>query len=231
MARYFKDPYKKDEQKDQNFEYVVLGDKDPSGDHDYRPAGRVTGYYSPEKNTDYFAPDKTTGQLNTTLDWKYSKEGFDGGSPTTLFGYSPAKLHINEAFFHPSMRAHAIPLLSRIAADYPKFSTIEASDSLSQHSSKLVKGAQEAGFPVSANPHNPNAEVTNDLGFRTDSQMPFYQMEYARYGEPAKEISSEDMRAAMQPVRNQLRANRAARMSEQVNSNQFQPHLPGMENF
>jgi len=208
------------------FKYAALGSQKDDSPSTVRPAAEISGAYHKEYYTPYFRRHGS-GRLETTQAWENSDAYDMSDQPPSLFEYSPPKVHINEAYSHPSMRSHVIPLISRIAADYPEAVTIEASSDLSRYSSKLVKKAQSLGFPVSASPYNPNAEVTNDIDFSdhmTSTQRTLQESSFNQI--PSKEIAT-----SMAPVRDRIRAKRESQVSDKVNNNQFQPHLPGMEGF
>jgi hypothetical protein len=226
MARYF-DSSRVATDGLNTFNYGVVGSQEGDTDSHVRPFGRISGYLQEEENTSFFHRNRDTRQLEPTREWKESMDAEGNAHPSMLFGYTPAKLHISEAFFHPSMRSHAIPLVAKALADYPAAKVVEASADLSKHSSRLVKKAQDMGLPVVPSPHNPDAEVTNDLDF-SDS-MRFSVGQISDFS--TSEIPVSEMKSAMAPVRAHLRANREARVSDKVNNNQFQPHLPGMERF
>jgi hypothetical protein len=202
----------------ETFRYATLASQPEDSESTERPYGEVSGYYFSEHTTPYFRRNGS-GKLETTEGWEKSPD-YDGmDHPPSLFRYDPPIVHIDEAAVHPTMRSQVIPMMAKIAADYPQAVTIEASSDLSRHSSKLVKKAQSLGLPVSTSPNNPDAEVTNEMDFSE------YLVENKRRMSSYEEIPMEEMKSYMEPVRAQLRA---YRVSDKVNNNQFQPHLPGM---
>lgn len=166
-------------------------------------------------------PDATRFRRKTGL--RYAQGIRDLRNATSqLFTAEPESAEITNAFSHRSMRHH-IPILA--AYDHmTQGIPFTPSNSLSQHSSKLTKNAQEMGFPVVKNKDNPKANVTNDVTFR--------DLDNVRYGSTGpvgaeEEIPSSKMNEAKQHFRT-LRS--VGRATPKPLSQQFsQPRFPGME--
>lgn len=147
--------------------------------------------------------------------------------PDKLFEYKPSSMEIGSLTSHPSMRTSAMNLIAIAKRDLGA-ETIQAPESLSRHSSRLVKKARALGFPVETHPDNPDADVSNYIDFMdqtiSDSSVQGF----------GKEISPETVAGAKQDLREMLRGQRkqpvrnAKPVTPKGLSDQF---LPGMEGF
>lgn len=216
MARFFKQTrpvYQSSDDAD-IFRYDVIKNKEGDTPLTLRPQGMVGGTYTKEQ---------------------YHYNNFDKGIsplrfPSQLFRYDPATVNISHAFFDPKVRSHAVPLMARIAADYPAAATIEASEDLSKHSSKLVNKAQEIGLPVTSHKNNPTSKETNDVTFH-DIRSSVAGVK-GRDSRTFEELPKEHIEESMKPVRAQIRAASIARKENKLSGTQFpQTQLPGMESF
>lgn len=85
-------------------------------------------------------------------------------NPDTLFTHVPKEVHIDSAFFDPSMR-HTFPtVLGIIKQDFPEHKVTPSHD-LSAHSSKLVQNAAKRGL-LGENVPSEDFRQTNQLSFR-----------------------------------------------------------------
>lgn len=136
-----------------------------------------------------------------------------------MFTTTPQRAEVYAAFSHTKMR-HTVPIMGAIA--HQEHGTLTAGGSLSSHSSKIVKNAQEKGLPIQSSVHNPSAEATNAHVFDDKSQLSFD-------GKPdqprSTEYTPQQLRSAKMHYR-QLRGHSSAKST----SPQFeQLQLPGME--
>lgn len=162
--------------------------------------------------------------------------------PDKLFEYKPSSMEIDSLYSDPSMRASAMNLIAVAKRDLGA-EVIRAPQSLSSHSSRLVKKAQKAGFSIETHPSNPDADVTNDE-YLFEQTIP--EKHIPHYGD--EEVSPEVVSGARQDLREML-SNRRQRLdnprskhnpkrlrntkpaTQKGLSGQFQPVLPGMEGF
>lgn len=157
--------------------------------------------------------------------------------PDKLFEYKPSAMEIDTLHSDPSMRASAMNLIAVAKRDLGA-EIIKAPESLSRHSSRLVKKAQKLGFPVETHPDNPGADVSNTIGFH---EQTIAESDLEGLGEV---VPSETIAGAKQDLREMLsnrrqRANNprsrhnpkrrnTAPVTRKGLSDQF---LPGMEDF
>jgi type III secretion system FlhB-like substrate exporter len=138
-----------------------------------------------------------------------------------LFTTEPDSLHVHSAFSHTSMR-HAVPIMVS-HLHQKRNAPIVADNSLSKHSSKMVKNAKEKGLPVVGHPLNPEAKATNDISFNDAEYTTPNPHPLAGY----VQIPEHEIKAAKQHFR-ELRS--IGRATPKPLSPQFdQPQLPGME--
>lgn len=157
-----------------------------------------------------------------------------GEESDTLFEQtSPRTLWVHDLAADPNME-HTIPNLLALAMHRTGSQQFGASDSLSKHSSKLVKNAIARGLPVVTDNLNPDADVTNDI-----EKRPF-----TFYGDPNApehhyhEMDDVEMNRARHTLRSMLKrptkTHEVAPASPKPLSGQFASQdtpLPGMEKF
>lgn len=146
--------------------------------------------------------------------------------PDKLFEHKPSSMEIDTLTSHPTMRASAMNLIAVAKRDLGA-ETIQAPESLSRHSSRLVKKAKESGLPVKTHPDNPDADVSNYMDFENqtipESDLPF-----------GKKVSPEVVAGGKQDLREMLRGRRQqpVRNAQPVTSKGLSAQfLPGMEGF
>lgn len=157
--------------------------------------------------------------------------------PDKLFEHKPSSIEIDTLQSDPSMRASAMNLIAVAKRDLDA-KVIQAPESLSYYSSRLVRKAQKLGFPVETHVDNPDAGISNTIGFH---EQTIAESDLHGLGEM---ISPETVAGAKQDLREMLRDGRqkinnprASHNPKRRNttpvtrkglSDQF---LPGMEGF
>lgn len=139
-----------------------------------------------------------------------------------LFTTGPNSLNVHSAFSHTSMR-HTVPIM--VSHLHQKYNApIVADNSLSVHSSKMVRNAKEKGLPVVGHQLNRKAKATNDMSFN-DAENTSPNPEWALTG--YEQIPEHEIKSAKYHIR-ELRS--VGRATPKPLSPQFdQPKLPGME--
>lgn len=127
-----------------------------------------------------------------------------------MFQHVPAI--IDSAFAHPSMRGH-VPTLFGMAINAAGGSVM-ASDSLSKHSSPLVKRALEAGLLV-PNPKNREGDVTNEYDFDDVDQTVVYMNSDGQPKGGARWADPRDVTEGSRVARQFIRKNRTDKLSPQ----------------
>lgn len=121
------------------------------------------------------------------------------GNPTTLFHTVPP--HVSELFADPSMRPHVATLLGRVLSRAQMLgTTVESSEDLSPHSSRLVKRGISAGL-VTGDPANSEGKVTNNINYESIYATPDMLIEDYDY----QEIPEEEVREFRKVGRDAIR--------------------------
>lgn len=138
--------------------------------------------------------------------------------PTTLFTHTPAEIH--GAFSDPRMQ-YAVPTL--LAMAHKEHRNLQPSASLSPHSSRLARKALAMGL-ITPHPHNPSADVINDIGFMEQ----YSTAGSIEHDDFYREIPSHEVIQAKDYLRGLLRKNKGRR--KQSMGPQFQQEtLPGVD--
>lgn len=168
--------------------------------------------------------------ISYAKNFKILKDAVDAHRPTELFTHRPGRVEIQEAFSHPAMK-HTVPIMG--AYFHHRYGEIIASDDLSQHSSRMVKKAQEKGLPVSTPDENPNAEVTNNLDFSPLDKAYLQRQLYNGNSDfEVAEIPKQHIADAKRHYRDISRSQRkTSPLSNQFDGFHAQDQFPGMENY
>lgn len=142
-----------------------------------------------------------------------------------LFTHTPAETSIAGAYAHRKLRS-AIPIMASYL--HKRFGgRIEASEDLSEHSSKLVRHAWDLGLPVRASRENPHAKQTNNMDF-DDRHLTTTDLEGYANSDWYTEIPHSEIVAAKEHYR-ELRGYKRPQPKNHLSQQFTQPQLPGME--
>ena len=147
--------------------------------------------------------------------------------PTRLFEETQEpKTTVNRMFADPSMVSSAMVMAGMAYRDFGG-ATLEADESLSTHSSALVKNAIAKGLPVEASPWNPEANVLNSERLEPRRQS---LVELNRNLEGAQRVHPTEVAQARQTIR-ELRGKTKRSSQPATDKGLGQQFLPGMEGF
>lgn len=127
-------------------------------------------------------------------------------NPETLFTTKQGAVHIDEAYFDPSMRYTFPTVAGVIKQDYPHHQIIPSQD-LSEHSAKLVKHAARAGL-LGDDIREESVAQTNTIDFQNRTLPANYILEMRVEN---KQIPTSEVASARQGLREMLRGNKPTR--------------------